>query len=39
MRVDGEETGVDTSEPNSKMGRQGVENLDSLPKDALAKKR
>ncbi|MCJ1236958.1 hypothetical protein MMC14_004942 [Varicellaria rhodocarpa] len=36
-RVDGEKLGVNTGAPNASMGRQGHDNLDGLPKDALAK--
>ena len=37
VRTDGEQLGKNTQDPNSGVGRQGKDNLDGLPKDALAK--
>ena len=37
MRTDGEQFGVNAGAPDSGVGRQGHDNLDGLPKDALKK--
>ena len=37
VRTDGEQLGVNTEEPNAGIGREGHDNLDGLPEDALAK--
>ena len=34
VRTDGAELGVNTSDPNAGMARQGVEGLEDIPKDA-----
>ncbi|MCJ1374437.1 hypothetical protein MMC20_005669 [Loxospora ochrophaea] len=37
VRTDGEQFGVNAGAPDSGVGRQGHDNLDGLPKDALKK--
>ena len=37
VRADGAELLINTEEPNAGMGRQGVEKLDHIPKDATAR--
>ncbi|MCJ1472550.1 hypothetical protein MMC13_001199 [Lambiella insularis] len=37
VRTDGAETGTNTGEPNAGMARQGVDELDSIPKDATSR--
>ena len=36
VRTDGEAMGVNTSDPNSGMARQGVDGMEDIPKDAKA---